>query len=81
VFTVDSAAVVIQRKWRTILMLQFLRALARASYDEIWDPVKGRFNYYHRDSEQLYQFKPKLLRNEPWDPNRVSDWSMDRVSC
>ncbi len=79
VFTIDTAAIIVQRKWRSILIWQFLRALARASYDEIWDPVKGRYNYYHRDSEQLYQDKPRLLRSEPWDPNRVPDWSIDRV--
>jgi hypothetical protein len=55
------ACIIIQRKWRAILMRQFLRALVRANYDEVWDPVKGRFNYYHRDSEMLYQEKPKLL--------------------
>lgn len=60
-------------------MYQFLRALCRACHDEVWDPVIGRFNYYNRDHEILYQEKPKLLRNEHWDPNRVSDWSMDEV--
>lgn len=60
-------------------MWNFLRALARATYDEIWDPVKGRYNYFNRDSEQLFTEKPKILRNEPWDPNRISDWTIDRV--
>lgn len=61
-------------------MYQFLRALCRSCHDEIWDPVYGRFNYYNRDHEILYQEKPKLLRNELWDPNRVSDWTTDRVN-
>jgi hypothetical protein len=61
-------------------MRQFLRALVRAAYDEVWDPVMGRFNYYHVETELLYVDKPKLLRTEPWDPNRIPDWTIDRVS-
>lgn len=61
IYTRDVACIIIQRKWRAILVRQFLRALVRAQHDEVWDPVKGRFNYYHRDSETLYQEKPKLL--------------------
>mmetsp|Transcript_17064 Transcript_17064/g.28887 ORF Transcript_17064/g.28887 Transcript_17064/m.28887 type:complete len:595 (-) Transcript_17064:297-2081(-) len=80
IYTKDVACIIIQRKWRAILVWQFLRALARASHDEIWDPVKGRYNYYHRDAEVLHQLKPKLLRNEAWDPNRVHDWNLERVS-
>lgn len=60
-------------------MRQFLRALVRSSHDEVWDPVKGQFNYYNRDSQILYLEKPKLLRKEAWDPNRVPDWDIDRV--
>ena len=61
IYTRDVACIIIQRKWRAILLRQFLRALCRAQHDEVWDPVKGRFNYYHRDSETLHQEKPKLL--------------------
>lgn len=61
-------------------MRQFLRALVRATHDEVWDPVKGKYNYYNRDSEQLFQDKPLLLRGEAWDPNRIPDWDMDKVS-
>lgn len=43
------------------MLRQFLRALVRATHDEVWDPVKGRFNYYHRESETLHQEKPLLL--------------------
>lgn len=28
----------------------------------------------------LYPKKPLVLRNEPWDPNRVPDWSYERVA-
>lgn len=80
VYTNDVAALIIQRKWRTLLMYQFLRALCRACHDEVWDPVVGRFNYYNRDHEVLHQEKPKILRGEHWDPNRISDWSIDEVS-
>lgn len=70
----------IQRKWRTILMWQYLRALTRAAYDEVWDPVHGKFNYFHVETETLMTDKPKVLRNEPWDPNRIPDWDIPRVS-
>lgn len=80
IYTIDVAAIAIQRKWRAILMWQFLRALSRAVHDEVWDPVHGRYNYYNRDHEILLQSKPNILRNEPWDVNRVTDWSVDRVS-
>jgi len=80
IYTRDVACIIIQRKWRGILMRQFLRALVRATHDEVWDPVRGRFNYYHREAETLHQEKPRLLGKEPWDPNRVHDWDVDRVS-
>ncbi|RYG65538.1 hypothetical protein EON64_11705 [archaeon] len=35
VYTPDVAALVVQRKWRSILLRQFFRALVRASYDEV----------------------------------------------
>ena len=79
IFTRDVAVITIQRKWRAILMRQFLRALVRAAYDEVWDPVQGRFNYYHLETETLFTEKPLLLRTEPWDPNRIPEWTMDRV--
>ncbi len=81
IFTLDVAVITIQRKWRAILMRQFLRALVRAAYDEVWDPVHGRFNYYHLETETLYTEKPLLLRDEPWDPHRIPEWSIDRVDC
>ena len=80
IYTIDVAAIIIQRKWRGILIRQFLRALVRATHDEVWDPVKGRYNYYNRDSEQLFTEKPLLLRGEAWDPNRIPDWDNARVS-
>ena len=101
VYTPDVAALIVQRKWRSILLRQFFRALVRASYDEVclkngkrfricdrlhivirqvWDPIKGRFNYYHRETAVLHTEKPPLLGNEPWDPNRVPDWTVERVS-
>eukprot|EP01038_Epipyxis_sp_PR26KG_P009811 gene9811-13202_t len=80
IFTRDVAALIIQRKWRSILIRQFLCALVRATHDEVWDPVSGQFTYYHRDAEVLHKSKPKLLRSQPWDPNRVPDWSIERVS-
>merc|ERR1712179_346636 len=69
----------IQRKWRTLLIRAYLQGLCRGSMDEIWDPVTGSYNYYHRDAMYLYKEKPKLMRNEPWEPNRIPDWTVDRV--
>jgi hypothetical protein len=61
-------------------LYQFLRALVRANHDEVWDPVHGRFNYFNRVTEAMNTDKPKILRNERWDPNRVSDWTIEEVS-
>jgi len=49
IYTKDTACIIIQRKWRSILIRQFWRALARACHDEVWDPVKGKFNYFNQN--------------------------------
>jgi hypothetical protein len=79
IFTRDAAAVIIQRKWRTILTYRFLWALTRAAYDQIWDPVSGSFTYYHVETETLYREKPKIMGNQPWDPNFVPGWDKQEV--
>lgn len=79
VYTADIAALRIQRKWRAVLVRRFFYALVRASFEQQWDAVHGRFNYYHRATETIWEHKPKLLGNQPWDPNYVPDWDMDRV--
>lgn len=79
IFTKDVAAVIIQRKWRTVLTYRFLHALVRASYDQLWDPVTGAFTYYHLETEILYRHKPKLLGSHPWDPNFIPGWGKEEV--
>ena len=74
IFTKDAAAVIIQRQWRSVLVYKLFHALVRGSYDQIWDPVNGNFTYYHRETEILYQQKPMLLGNAPWDPNYIPTW-------
>jgi hypothetical protein len=79
IFTRDAAAVVIQRKWRTMLTYKFLYALTRAAYDQIWDPVSGSFTYYNKQTEILSRTKPKIMGNKPWDPNFVPGWTKEDV--
>jgi hypothetical protein len=56
IYTVDVAAIIIQRKWRTILIRSFFQALARATYDEIWDPVVRAFLSSPHFSSELTLF-------------------------
>lgn len=79
-FTSDVAAVRIQRMWRGQLVRRFFWALVRATHDQIWDPVRGKFSYYHRESEVTHLEKPRLLGSQPWDPRFVPEWTGERVS-
>lgn len=79
VFTSDIAAIVIQRKWKANLIRRFFYALVRSTFDQQWDAIHGRFTYYHREREMLYENKPLLLGSQPWDPNYVPDWEIDKV--
>lgn len=80
IFTPDVACIVIQRKWRALSVRKMLWALTRAAYDQIWDPVNGRWTYFHRETEILYDQKPLLMKYQPWDPDNVLEWSVERVS-
>jgi hypothetical protein len=79
VYTADIAALTIQRKWRAVLVRRFFHALVRASFEQQWDAVHGRYTYYHRATEKMWEHKPKILGNQPWDPNYVPDWPIERV--
>lgn len=79
IYTKDVAAIVIQRKWRAICTWEMLWALTRAAYEQLWDPVLGRFTYLHRTTDVLLLEKPRLLRSQPWDPNYIKDWDLDQV--
>jgi len=80
IYTIDVAAVVIQRKWRALLVRRFLWALARASYHEQFDPLLGQFTYTRCDSGEVFKFKPKMLGGQPYNPNHVPDWTQYQVS-
>jgi len=80
VYTPDVACIIIQRKWRALSVRKMLWALTRAAYDQIWDPVNGRWTYFHRESEILYEEKPRLMKYQPWDPDNVLEWNVERVS-
>lgn len=79
IYTIDVAALIIQRKWRARLVRLFFWALARATYQQVFDPLTGSFKYIHRTTgEETYQ-KPRILGNQPWDPNYIPDWTTDDV--
>lgn len=80
IYTVDVAALIIQRKWRALLVRRFLWALCRGTYEQIWDPVNGRWNYFHKEMKYLLEYKPLVLGNQSWDPSYIPDWDVDRVS-
>lgn len=79
VFTVDVAALLIQRKWRTILIRRFFAALCRANHDEIFDPVEGGFTYKNIITDVVYKKKPLLVGSNAWNPNFIPDWKIPRV--
>lgn len=80
IYTKDVAALIIQRKWRAIMVRQMLIALLRCVYDQMWDPVRGRYMYFNRETEEYIYEKPKLLRGNLWDPDNVPEWDEHRVS-
>lgn len=81
IYTIDVAAVIIQRQWRALLIRKFLWALARASYVEEFDPLLGHCTYCRVDTGELLNHKPKMLGNQPWDPNHIPDWTSDQVGA
>ena len=80
IFTRDVAAVTIQRKWRACLIRTLFCNLVRVSYVQEWDPLDGSNKYLNLNTRVMENDKPKLLRNQPWDPHYVPEWSADRVS-
>lgn len=80
IYTVDIAALIIQRKWRAILVRELFRALARINYQQIWDPVKGQWNYYYPSKGIMREKMPVVMRGQPWDVNYIPEWTPERVS-
>lgn len=80
IYTIDVAAVVIQRKWKALLIRRFLWALARASYHEQFDPLLGQFTYTRLDTGEVFKHKPKMLGGQPYNPNNIPDWTPEQVS-
>lgn len=80
IYTIDVAAVIIQRKWRACLIRKFLWTLARVSYREQFDPLLGQYTYTRIDTGIIYPYKPKMLGNQPYNPNYIPDWTDDQVN-
>ena len=78
-YTDDVYAIVIQRKWRTILVYKFLKAVVRSCMEQVWDPISGQFLYVNRNDNSSSPMKPLLLGSEQWDPKYVPGWDVDRV--
>ena len=79
IYTKDVSAVIIQNKWRAVLMRRFLRAVVRVVYVEKWDPVDGTYKYLNTNTNMLQVEKPKLLGSELWRPNNIIEWDSARV--
>lgn len=79
VWTDDVAATYIQRKWRAIMMREFTKAILRVTYKREWDPVRSDWKYVNRDDGSEMYHKPHTLRNDLWDVNEVSDWTVGHV--
>ena len=79
IYTKDVSAVIIQNKWRAVLMRRFLRAVVRVVYIEKWDPVDGTYKYLNTNTNMLQVEKPKLLGSELWKPNNIIEWDSSKV--
>jgi hypothetical protein len=74
-FTPEVAAYRIQRRWRAVLVREFLRELCRCTYMRQWDPVKEMHLYLHKEKDETLTTMPRLMRGQPWDPKNVSSFS------
>ena len=81
IYTDDVAALVIQRKWRAVLLRQFLKTLVRVTYERQWDPVRGDWKYVNIDDATELIYKPLTLRGDLWDPNEIPEWTVHDVSA
>eukprot|EP00596_Hydrurales_sp_CCMP1899_P004110 CAMPEP_0119045206 /NCGR_PEP_ID=MMETSP1177-20130426/37995_1 /TAXON_ID=2985 /ORGANISM="Ochromonas sp, Strain CCMP1899" /LENGTH=462 /DNA_ID=CAMNT_0007016583 /DNA_START=807 /DNA_END=2195 /DNA_ORIENTATION=+ len=80
-YTEDISAIRIQNKWRSVLVRKFLISLTRATYTKEWDPFRGEFGYYTKETNDHFKDdKPLILGSEDWLPNYVPDWSLQKVS-
>jgi hypothetical protein len=79
VYTEDVAAIIIQQKWRTLLMRRFLKALVRISYIERWDPIALKYKYINIDTDESTDKKPILLGSEAFDLNDVTIWTVEQT--
>lgn len=79
-FTPDVAALIIQRKWRAILIHEFIKIIFRKTYERQWDPIRGDWKYVHKDTNEEILDKPLCLRGDHYDPNEIPEWSVDEVT-
>jgi hypothetical protein len=61
-------------------MREFNKAILRVTYKREWDPVRNDWKYVNRDDGTEMLRKPYTLRNDLWDVNEVSDWTIGHVS-
>lgn len=62
------------------MMREFVKAILRVTYKREWDPVRSNWKYINRDDGREMLTKPYTLRNDLWDVNEVSDWTIGHVS-
>lgn len=79
IYTPDVAALIIQRKWRAVLIRESWRTIARLTYEQVWDPLKGKWNYYDTNLGILYEKPFLFMREQPWDPFNVEEWTSEQV--
>ena len=61
-------------------MRKFLRALTRSTYVQAWDPSRGGYGYYVKETNEYFKDKkPLILGGESWDPLYIPDWSRYKV--
>lgn len=62
------------------MMREFVKAALRVTYKREWDPVRSDWKYINRDNGLEMLYKPYTLRDDLWDVNEVSDWTVAHVS-
>lgn len=80
VYTEDVAAIIIQQKWRTLLMRRFLKALVRINFIERWDPIALKYKYVNIETDESSDKKPLLLGSEAFDVNDVTIWTPEQTA-
>ncbi len=78
-FTKELAIMRIQLFFRHCFALKTARDLARQTWRKIFDPVSGRYFYYHPRLMAKYWKPPRILGSEMWNPMDWTEWTEDDV--